>query len=103
MRSASASDSVGKLATGQWYRVAATWDAAMVRLYIDGQENASAANTIGSVRDSAGRLIIGAQLSVPYDATYGHVGFNGSIDEVTVLDHALTADAIDADYQTLKP
>jgi hypothetical protein len=95
--------STANLATGQWYHVAAAWDAAMVRLYINGQENTSAANTIGSVRDSDGRLIIGAQLSVPYDASFGHVGFNGIIDEVSVIDHALSAAEIDADYQALKP
>jgi hypothetical protein len=90
------------LATGQWYHVAATWDAATVRLYINGQENAAAANTIGLVRHSDGRLIIGAQLSVPYDETYGHVGFNGLIDEVRVLDHALSAAEILAEYESLE-
>ena len=91
------------VATGRWVHLAATWDSATVRVYIDGEEDNSMANSIGEIRDSDGRLIIGAQLSSDYNATYGHVGFDGIIDEVGVYDHAFGPAEILEAFQALDP
>jgi hypothetical protein len=78
----------------EWYFIAATWDLDTVTLYINGQENISKENTVGEVRATDGGLIIGAQLSEPYNGSYGHVGFDGIIDEVVVFDRVLSPDEI---------
>ena len=82
------------LNVGEWYFVTATWNLEKVILYINGQENNSMDNTVGEVRVTDGGLVIGAQLSEPYDASYGHVGFDGAIDEVFVFDRVMTPEEI---------
>ena len=78
----------------EWYFIAATWDLEKVTLYINGQENNSRDNTVGEVKITDGGLVIGAQLSEPYNASYGHVGFDGAIDEVFVFDRVMTPEEI---------
>ncbi|HUV09129.1 MAG TPA: LamG domain-containing protein [Spirochaetia bacterium] len=85
----------------EWYHVAATWDSDRVVLYINGQENNSRPNTVGEIRATDGGLIIGAQLSEPYNSTYGNIGFDGVIDEVNVFDRALTPEEILYRYDAL--
>jgi len=82
------------LNVGEWYFIAATWDLEKVTLYINGQENSSKDNTVGEVRVTDGGLVIGAQLSEPYNASYGHVGFDGAIDEVFVFDRVMTPEEV---------
>ncbi len=90
-------DSTQKLATNRWYHLAATWDLTSIKLYINGQLEVSAENTIGAVRDSNGALIIGAQLDKKYSSSYGNIGFNGVIDRVAVFNRAYS----DAEVQAL--
>ena len=82
------------LNVGEWYFIAATWDLEKVTLYINGLENNSKDNTVGEVRVTEGGLVIGAQLSEPYNASYGHVGFDGAIDEIFVFDRVMTPEEI---------
>lgn len=90
-------DSAQKLATNRWYHLTATWDLTGIKLYINGQLEVSAPNTIGKVRDSGGALIIGAQLDKTFSSTYGNIGFNGVIDRVAVYNRAYS----DAEVQAL--
>ncbi len=89
------------LETGKWYHLAATWDSSRIVLYIDGSEVAAAANTIGAVRDTAGGLVIGAQLPVQYNSTWHNLGFSGIIDRVQIYSKALTAEEINAGYNAI--
>jgi len=95
-------DSTFTLNTGEWYHVAATWDTESLRLYINGSENNSRTNTVGPVRVTDGRLIIGAQLAELYNGTYGHVGFDGVIDEVAVYSRVLTPQEILAHFEAVQ-
>jgi hypothetical protein len=63
-----------------WVHVAATYDGATVKLYIDGQEDTSASHT-GSIQTSSHPLTIGW---VNYNRF-----FDGAIDEVRIWDRAL--------------
>jgi hypothetical protein len=73
----------------QWTHVAAAYDAANVRLYINGALDAAIAHT-GPIVTNALVLTIGAQSD--------HVGsfFNGNLDEITVYDRGLTEPEIAA-------
>ena len=79
--------------TGEWHHVAATYDGTEAKLYIDGSlKNAKV--VIGNIDDSTGdNLCIG----VNYNGQWGWIG---KIDEVRVLNRALTASEIadDARY-----
>ena len=70
------------LAANTWTHLAATYDGSMVRLYVNGVQVASKAQT-GSLRTSANPLQIGG------DGIYGQY-FAGRIDEVRVYNVALT-------------
>ena len=86
-------DSSFTLNTGEWYYVTATWDLEKVTLYINGFEDNSSLNTVGEVRVSDGGLVIGAQLTEPL-GSYSHVGFDGFIDEVEILERVLTPEEV---------
>jgi Concanavalin A-like lectin/glucanases superfamily/Bacterial Ig-like domain/Bacterial Ig domain len=76
-------------AVGQWQHVAVTYDGAVVRFYVDGEQSASAAFA-GNVGDS-NVWRIGA-----YGATPGGF-FDGLVDNVRIYDRALTATEIGLD------
>jgi Concanavalin A-like lectin/glucanases superfamily len=92
-------DSSTKLSLDKWYHIVATWDAADLKIYIDGVLESTTANTVGNVRVSSGDLIIGAQLPVKYNNTWGDLGFNGLIDDVNVFNKSLTSEEVAARYQ----
>ena len=74
-----------------WTHLAATWDGAMLRLYVNGVPAGSTPVT-GTLATSTGPLRIGGNgIWKEY--------FKGLIDEVRVYDHALSAQEIQADMQ----
>ena len=77
------------LQPGQWYHIVGTWDETTLRLYVNGVLDDQAANTTGGVRDTAGSLIIGAQLGEKYNAGYGNIGWDGVIDRVIIRSDSL--------------
>jgi RHS repeat-associated protein len=82
----------GVVPVGQWHHVAATWDGATFKIYVDGVERASAALT-GTPETSTDALYLGA--------SYGSADwFNGRLDEVRVYNRALTPAEIQADRDT---
>ncbi len=94
-------ESTQKLSTEKWYHLVATWDEDKISLYINGTLEVSTNNTIGAVRDSAGGLVIGAQLDRKYNSSYGNIGFNGIIDRVAVHKRSLAEWEISAMFLDL--
>jgi glucose/arabinose dehydrogenase len=80
------------LAANNWSHLAATYDQAMLRLYVNGVQVASRAQT-GSIATSTGALYFGG------DPLYGQY-FAGRIDEVRIYNRALTATEIQTDMNT---
>ena len=80
------------LATNTWTHLAGTYDGATMRLYVNGVQVASRAQT-GSIATSTNPLQVGG------DAIYGQF-FQGMIDEVRVYSRALTQPEIQTDMNT---
>src|SRR5207248_1621486 len=80
------------LPVNSWSHVAVTYDGASLRLYVNGTQVASQAQT-GNLITSTNPLQIGG------DSTYGQF-FQGTIDEVRVYNVALTATQIQSDMVT---
>jgi hypothetical protein len=76
-----------------WTHLAATYDGATQRLYVNGVQVASKAVT-GAIKVSSGALRIGG------DASWNNEWFAGLIDEVRVYNRALSATEIQADMAT---
>lgn len=89
------------LQAGQWYHIVGTWDGSTVRLYVNGVPDGQIANTTGGVRDTAGSLIIGAQLSESYSSYYGNIGWDGIIDRVGIRSDSLTDQQVLDRYNSL--
>lgn len=70
------------LSTGQWYHVAATWDGATAKIYIDGQLDNSAARS-GAIGTDTRPLYIGGRSGTDY--------FNGMIRDVRLYNRPLTS------------
>ncbi len=75
---------------GQWHHVAATYDGAAMRLYVDGQLDASAPRT-GTIQTGSSAILIGARA----DGTNAS-NFPGLIDELGVYDRPLGSAEIQA-------
>ena len=82
----------GPLSASTWTHLAATYDGATTRLYVNGVQAASQAQT-GAIKNSTNPLQIGG------DSIYGQF-FQGTIDEVRVYNVALTAAQIQNDMNT---
>lgn len=96
-------DSSTKLSTDVWYHIVATWNASEVRLYINGKLESWTPNTVGEVRDSAGGLVIGAQLAdTLYNSSWRNLGMNGIVDRVELFGRALPDTEVAARYETIK-
>jgi len=80
------------LVTNTWTFLAATYDGATLRLYVNGTQVASQART-GVIATSTNQVQIGG------DSIYGQY-FRGSIDEVRIYNVALTAAQIGTDMTT---
>jgi glucose/arabinose dehydrogenase/chitodextrinase len=75
-----------------WSHLAATYDGAAIRIFVNGVQVASKAQT-GSIATSTGALTIGG------DAVYGQY-FAGRIDDIRIYNTALTQAQIQADRDT---
>jgi hypothetical protein len=80
------------LAANTWSHLAATYDGTMLRLYVNGVQTASIAQT-GSIATSTNPLQIGG------DNIFGQY-FQGLIDEVRVYNRPLSQAEIQADMNT---
>ena len=103
-------DYAGSISQNQWHNIVVTWnynsgtDIMDLAMYIDGVEVVSKSESgIGAAFDSDGDMIIGSQLPVSYDGTWGHMTFRGLIDEVFLFDHALSAAEIEDAFDALNP
>jgi|GEM_PF-687706 len=95
-------DSSVTLSKDTWYHLVATWDSSQLCLYINGALDGSVTNTIGTVRDSAGGLVIGAQLTDKwYSSSWHNLGMNGIIDRVELLNRPLSADEVASRYNEI--
>ena len=85
----------GALTVNTWAHLAATYDGATMRLYVNGVQVASRAQT-GAIATSTNPLQIGG------DSIYGQY-FAGRIDEVRVYNRALTVTEIQTDMNSPVP
>ena len=81
-----------QLTAGSWVRLAATYDGAMQRLYVNGVQVSSRAQT-GTITVTTNALRIGGSTTM---SQY----FNGTIDEVRVYNRALAVAEIQTDMVT---
>jgi hypothetical protein len=81
-----------KLKANEWAHLAGTYDGATMRLYVNGVQVSSRAQT-GQIPISTSALQIGG------DSVYGQY-FPGTIDEVRVYQRALSASEIQRDMNT---
>lgn len=70
----------------KWYHVASTYDGSTFRLYVNGTQVASGSHTTG----------VATATTATYIGTYNNVEqyLNGTVDEVMILNHHLSADEI---------
>jgi len=85
--------SADAISLNQWYHLAASYDGATVRVFVNGVQQASAAAPVpGPLPSTAGNLYIGKPESSNHS-------FRGLIDEVAIWDRALTAEEIAQQYR----
>jgi hypothetical protein len=84
--------------TDSWYHIVAAWDENSMKLFVNGILDGERVNTTGGVRDTAGGLTIGAQLSEIYNSTYGNLAWDGVISGVSVLSDMMQQDEVEARY-----
>ncbi len=80
------------LNTGEWYHGVVSWDSSGLRLYLNGNLEASTTATLVPI-NSSGSLQIGGQFKTGTDYF-----FDGVIDEVSIWQRSLTANEIEALY-----
>lgn len=87
------------LSLNEWHHLAASWDDTEFSFYVDGVLIGTEDLTdFHPIRNSSGDLIIGSQLPAQYNATFGHLTFNGIIDNVTLYSRALTPEEVSHNY-----
>ena len=82
------------LALNTWHHVAATWDGASIKVYVDGVKEGEVASSATLPSDLGGITAIGALIG----SGGGFSFFTGSIDEVEIFNRALTVKEIRAIY-----
>ena len=82
------------LAAGRWYHVAATYDGAAWKLYLNGIQDGSKSES-GNLVSGSNPLYIGTQ-------SIGSNPFNGSVDDVHVYRRALSPQEVAAIYNATK-
>ena len=80
------------LALNAWHHVAATWDGASIKVYVDGVKEGEVASAATLPSDLGASTAIGAWLDA------GNGFFTGSIDEVEIFDRALSDEEIRSIY-----
>lgn len=80
-----------------WHMVAATYDGAKLKLYVDGQLDSELAAAGSADIDTPTDMDFGADLNVPDDY------LEGRLDTCRIYSRALSADEIARDYQAGKP
>ncbi len=78
------------LETGRWYHVAATWDGAEVKIYVNGQLDASPTARTGTIPTDTRALYLGGRSGADY--------FDGALDEPRVYNYALDQNDINRLY-----
>jgi len=86
-------DDTTQLSSNVWHHVAATYDNSNIRLYVDGTEAKSGAQTAPLVADT-GAFIIGIETYQVTDTN----AFSGTVDEVRISDTARSADWLLTSY-----
>jgi hypothetical protein len=86
---------------GQWYHVAATYDGSTMKLYVNGNLEASKPFTSSITYDSLIPWTIGSTAAPIRAAGYPRT-FNGVIDEVEIFNRALSQAEIQAIYKSRK-
>ena len=77
--------------TNTWTHIAATWDGATMKLFVNGFQQANTAGVTGSINGGVGPTLFGRQGS-------GINAFSGLIDEVEIFNRALSREEIRAIY-----
>jgi hypothetical protein len=94
------------LNTGKWYYIVGIWDVTggnrYIQLYINGVLHGSGTPNViypsGTSDSTSVGMMVGSQLPVAYDATWGYFGVNGKIVGVNVTPSAMSPTAILAKY-----
>ncbi len=86
----------GSVPQGLWVHLATTWAGTTIRHYLNGVPLPETASLTGPLFDSVNALIIGA--NVPYNTT----AFKGTLDDLRLYNHALSAEEIQALVATPK-
>lgn len=84
--------------TGKWYLVTGTWDSAGMRIYVNGQLEASNATPVTLKSTPAGGVNIGAQTTSIYSGAFKNFPFDGMIDSVSIFNMSLSAGEIMWNY-----
>ena len=85
------------LSPSTWYYITATWDGLYLRIYVDG-ELEDTQSTGNSMSTNSYNVLIGGMRSDTGSIQESTL-FDGQMDEVRILDHALTNQEIEDDYQ----
>jgi hypothetical protein len=84
----------GAIPTGSWHQLTATWDGAIVRLYVDGSEVDSAAGSGALATDLSVPLVVG-------NLAAADRGVDGLLDQVVVGHSARSADWVATSFANL--
>jgi len=90
-----------QIADGRWHLVVGTFDAAELRIYVDGQPAGNPRRAKGQPQHVAYDLTIGANRSTGSSQEIG-VSFNGLMDDVMMFNRALSPEEVGALYNTQK-
>lgn len=86
-------DTNQKLNIKEWYHIAGTWDQNGMKIYINGGLSKETGSSL-TVRNTNGKLNIGAQITEVYSKKYKIFPFKGNIDEVRIWNVARTQNQI---------
>ena len=79
-----------------WYHVVGVWNGQVLKIYLNGTQDANTLAAAGSLSQTSNKVYIGKFFESNIE------GLNGTIDELTVYNQALTADTVLSHYNALK-